>query len=409
MTFTIRQRRIHVCRGDKPCGRASLDVRWVLLCGLFASPVGAQSGDKPTGDKSATVKSTARPSATQAKRSPEIDEKNRDNERARVLYRLGSNAYKAGRVDESRQLLSEAWELCKSYDVAATLGQVEFDLGHYVEANQLLDYCIANFPPIESDERLAKMKVVREQARSKVAELVVETDCASPSLTLDAERSAELSANRPIYVLPGSHDLRLRCGEETNSKAFAVAEGARLTVRLDVHREVAPRLGPEKRPAAKAKATPGAETPQSGPPRWPIFVGGGLVAGQIAAAIGLSVASSRAGRRADGYLDELGGAPSACVNQADAAIATTCGRLGSARADEHSYGNASMLTLGTAAATAIVTVTYWLWADPFSSRAKSGVTSRLEGSPRATAFTLMPWTPRSPSERSIGLSVANAF
>ncbi|MGC4070007.1 MAG: hypothetical protein QM784_36200, partial [Polyangiaceae bacterium] len=171
----------------------------------YAPGVVAASAEKKS---RASADTTAETAPVAGSRSNERAPGRRDTSRARELFRLGTNAYRSGRIEEARELLGEAWELQHSYDVAATLGQVEFELGHVVRANELLDFCLQNFPPIESDEKLAKMKRVREKARSRVAVLEIDCACDGAHLRVDDDDVGTLPLTHPLYVLPGRRILR---------------------------------------------------------------------------------------------------------------------------------------------------------------------------------------------------------
>src|SRR4051812_47809567 len=54
-----------------------------------------------------------------------------DNAKVRSLFRRAAAASEAGKYEEARDLLLDAWTIRQTYDVASSLAQVEIQLKHY--------------------------------------------------------------------------------------------------------------------------------------------------------------------------------------------------------------------------------------------------------------------------------------
>jgi hypothetical protein len=296
-----------------------------------------------------------------------------ENARARQLFRVGMNAYKAGRIEEARQLLGEAWEIHQSYDIAAILGQVEFELGNVVRANELLDYCLQNFPPIESDDKLSTMRQVREKARSQVAELEVHCDCSDTELLLDERFVGALPLTKPLYVQPGHHQLSLR--RNGNAIGSRVQVEAQAGQRTPFELSVTP-TKPAVAPKVERPVPATVDVKSEGSPSWPLYVGGGLVALNVAAAIGFKVASDDAADRAYASRVKLGGSTLACNNGPSPSTQLICSQFSDAVSEKDQYSRLTTYAVGAAATFAVATVAYWIWSKPATRRPqRTGMTS----------------------------------
>jgi hypothetical protein len=286
-------------------------------------------------------------------------------DRARKLFRLGLNAFKAGRVDEARQLVGEAWELQQSYDVAGALGQVEAELGHYVQAYELLEFSVQNFPPIESDDKLSKMRQMRDLMRLKVTELDVNTTSDDVELKIDNEVLIPLPLVKPLFILPGDHTLTLvRRGEPVGPPTTVTAPaGQRTTVELSM--SPPPALVPKSTPREPARSV--VETTEARSPIWPLYVGGGVVALNLAAAIGFKVAAHDAEDRANSLKNQLSSAMVQCQNAKGTANELNCRKYSDANSDSDGYSRLSTYAVGVASTFAVVTIAYWVFAQPTES------------------------------------------
>jgi hypothetical protein len=286
-----------------------------------------------------------------------------DNTRARELFRLGTNAYKAGRIEEADQFLEEAWLLHRSYDIAASLGQVEFELERFLRALELLDYCLQNFPPIESDERLKKIRFARQQARSRVAEIELSYDSnyntSGAELVVDDVVVGTLPLTKPLYVAPGLHQFFLRQAGGTLNKGTQVEASAGGLHRIELVGETARQSEPTRAKHSK----PASVVMEDGRSKWPISVGGGLVAVNVVAAIAFKMVSHDASERASSLRSKLSESGLNCSYGSAPSGRLSCGQLSDAVSDEDRYSRLSMYATGAAATFTVVTAGYWVWSS----------------------------------------------
>jgi hypothetical protein len=237
----------------------------------------------------------------------------------------------------------------------------------------LLDYCLQNFPPIESDDKLAKMRLVRERARARISELELTCDCSGAELFVDDNAVGTLPLTKPLYVQPGRHQLSLRRGGiEFGSKVEVEAlAGQRVAV------EVATQTREAVAPPQLRQPIPTVDADEAGSPSWPLYVGGGLVALNVAAAIGFKVASGDASERADTLRGKLGDPASVCSNGTSSSLSLSCSQFSDAISDRDHYSRLFTYTIGAAATFAIATTAYWIWSKPATrSTQRTGMTEK---------------------------------
>jgi hypothetical protein len=173
---------------------------------------------------------TARPLAAAPEAEPAA---NTDPNRPRVLYRQAEAAFAAGKVDEARRLLLEAWGIQQSYDVAAALGQAELELKLYRDAAEHLDFAVRHFAPLESETALEGIKGDLLSAKSQVAEvhITVSEPGATVSVNGQAIGTAPLPSN--VFLEPGNHAFAARLAPDRHQdRRLALARGG--TYELDL-------------------------------------------------------------------------------------------------------------------------------------------------------------------------------
>jgi len=280
-------------------------------------------------------------------------------DRARELFRLGFNAFQAGRLEEARQLFTEAWELRRTYDVAASLAQVEHDLGHYARSARLLEFCLNNFAPIESDTNLRQLRSAFDDVRKRVGRIELDTVTPGAQVWVDNERVGTAPLGIPMYLEPGAHDVEVRMGDVSVHHALRVKAGGvhRIDADTRVNRRNGrlPSEGPRTDTASLDSTTP-VEPAVGERPRFPYFLGGVLFVTGATVGIASHVAAHAADRRAES------------ARQSDTPCSATtvesraaCEREFGARTDERFHRNLAVLGYGIAATALVATAVYWLW------------------------------------------------
>lgn len=188
-----------------------------VCCGMtFAAvPAGAQAPDG------------AGPSASSTP-SPETTDE------VRLLIRQGEALYEHDQLAEARAVLLRAWAIQQSYDIATTLGQVEYDLEHFAEAARYLDYALRHFAPSESKEALAEARKVFALAKERVAAVRVRVNVDGAEVLVDGQSTGRSPLESAAYVMPGSHVVEAKFGGTSDSVPITAAAGQNLLVDLDL-------------------------------------------------------------------------------------------------------------------------------------------------------------------------------
>jgi hypothetical protein len=240
-------------------------------------------------------------------------------------------------------------------------------LGDLVHANELFDFCIGNFPPIESDEKLSTMRKLRDLARAQVAVVVPQCDCDGAELTVDDIDAVPMPLATPLYLRPGRHVLLLKRGQLASRYEVEAKAGERLAPELKLEERVVSLAPPKLNRAATNQ-----DTSFSQAPTLPLYVGGAIVVLNVAAAIGFKVVSNDAADRAAEFRGKLEGAPaSACSGAPSAQDRLICGQLSDSNAEQQKYSSLSTIAAGTAATFAVATAIYWIVTHPGKARPRT--------------------------------------
>jgi hypothetical protein len=311
-----------------------------------------------------------------------------ENDRARECFRLGINAMRAGRFEEAQQLLSEAWQLRQTYDVAASLAQVENELGNYPRAASLLDFCMTHFAPIESDKNFAQLSKAFDDVRHKVGFVDLSGVPSGTEMLVDGTTIGTLPLALPCYLEPGSHELEFRLGQLTTREWVLINRGAQ-------HR-VAPQFKTPRRSSGISRPRPApavsAEASAAERPTFPYYIGAALFITGVTGATAYGVMEHNARVRYDQLRAQLGTA--GCYS----GVSSGCGELAEARADRSYARSMKTFSAGLAATALVATGLYWVWPEKSTPAAKVG-----------SAFVVRPDLDLSHSLSRIGASGTLSF
>jgi hypothetical protein len=134
------------------------------------------------------------------------DEVPRD--RIEQLYREGRAARERGELTLAYQLLSDAWGRRKTHDVAASLAQVEYELGRVRDAAEHLAYACEHLPASADPVRVGRLLTALEQIKQKLVTLtlVVEPNTAEVAID-DRSLGVALALPREVFADPGTIEL----------------------------------------------------------------------------------------------------------------------------------------------------------------------------------------------------------
>ena len=210
-------------------------------------------------------------------------------EEANRLFGLGREAVEAGRLPEALKRYRAAWRLRKTADIAASLGQVEFELGYLDLATRHFAFADAHVAPSMSPDRRRSLARRLEELRPHVGAVDLTLSPPEAAVQLDEEAVEPEILETGIYVMPGQHVVEATApGYVPARREFVVAAGG--TARIDL------RLIPEDgSPAAPAGESGGRGRHVGVAPAW---VGGALALAGLGVGVGYGVAAGQTSEEA---------------------------------------------------------------------------------------------------------------
>jgi hypothetical protein len=298
---------------------------------------------------------------------------------ALTIYREAYDAMSAGEWSKARELLLVLWKKSQTYDVAASLGQVEYQLLNFVAAARYMAFAIAHVAPKEKFANLERYRSALEEIRSWVGTVRVAVPEPGAEIRVDGELVGESPFDADVFVAPGSHRLEaLFGGDHLVTKTFTVAAGDRLLQTIESpERSTTPvRAGTVAAGTSSAlTAEPILERDVKPERSWvPVYVGAALAATGLAAAAGFGLAANSAENDADALRARIGadGCASGRANPGD------CRAASDAVDRQQRAATLSTIGLGAAAVASAATLGYlFLWPHP---GANDGAGARSEPS-----------------------------
>jgi hypothetical protein len=232
-------------------------------------------------------------------------------DRVLELYRKGREARDRGNPREALEHLLKAWQLRKTHDVAASLAQVEHELGKVRDAAEHLAWAVNHFPAEVDPERARRVRDALERTRKEVValQITVEPDAAEVFVngrslglgrTLEKEVFADPGTIRISATLDGheawSSTLKAQAGEAhtVNGRLVAKANAAASPSATE--------MSPSSPYAPAAGDTNRAEKSFEW---WPAIVGGGLTLAAVGIGVGFKLDADSAGKDADRSIDRV--------------------------------------------------------------------------------------------------------
>jgi hypothetical protein len=294
-------------------------------------------------------------------------------------YREAHQAMERNDWQEARLLLLELWEKSKSYDVAASLGEVEHALGNDVSAARYLSFAVAHLAPKERPETLTRYRAALSELEAQVGRLQVNVSEEAAEVRIDGNLVGLSPIYSTIFVTPGEHTVEARAQGSVASNRIEVNRGSSAIVELALAKPApigVSNTSPISQPASAslpaptpaAPANEGAE-PAESRSSIPLVVGGGVTLVGVGMAIGFGVGASSAETKARALQARLG--PDGCSS--GTATQSACDAASHAVDVQHRNATLSMIGVGVASVGAIATVGYLLfWPKPKPSRYATG-------------------------------------
>lgn len=297
-----------------------------------------------------------------------------DPNRPRLLYRQAETAFSAGRYEEARKLLLEAWGIRQSYDVAAALGQAELELKLYRDAAEHLSFAVQNFAPMESEGALEGIKSDLRSAKSQVAEARIAASERRAAISVNGRPLGESPLPTSVFLEPGSYVFEAALGpDRKTSRSMVLDRGGTYDVELSIPQGV-PLVA-----ASGAARDEGRSKSSLVPPLAAAAVGGvALVTG-----VGLFIAASSKDSSREDILNGLPAGTNRCGARVD--LPPECKRVAELADGAAAFRTAAIASLGAAVGAGIAT--YLLWPKTSSHR-ESAFAAFPAYSPERQAFEL---------------------
>jgi hypothetical protein len=324
-------------------------------------------------------------------------------------YREAHAAMERNDWQEARSVLLGLWERSKSYDVAASLGEVEHALGNDVSAARYLSFAVAHLAPKERPETLTRYRAALSMLEAQVARIQVNVSEEAAEIRIDGNLVGLSPLSSTIFVTPGEHTVEARAKGNVASNRIEVNRGSSAIVELALAKPApAPvpvvALAPappaalterEASPRNDSIASPITTPPPSAPPvadtttsrsSIPVVVGSGLALAGLGSAIGFGLAAKSAENKAQAIEARLG--PNGCVN--GTATRSACDAADRAVHAQRRDATLSLIGVGVASASAIATVSYLIfWPKPKPSHNATPIRASAEWTPAGATLALI--------------------
>jgi hypothetical protein len=281
-------------------------------------------------------------------------------QRAKELHQKGRKAYKEGNLGAAYEAYLAAWNLQKTYDIAANLAGVELATARFRDAADHVAYALANLPVSgDADAKRPVLTDMLKQAKAQIGTLTVRVSADGATVSVDGRVVGTSPVPDEIYLDPGEHTVSasLPSGPATEQKVRLEKGGASL-ITLTVT-------------AGGTGDTPKPPAASTGPS--PITIAGFVTAGLgLAAGTGLAIMAKKKGDDADSKYQALQvKGPTACAGTKPS---SDCVALHDTRAAHDTFANAALWTFVGAGLVTAGTLVYTFAAPrPAPPPAKAGL------------------------------------
>jgi len=280
-------------------------------------------------------------------------------------------------------IFKKLWAEHATYDVASSLGQVEFREQKYRDAAEHFAFAVANYPPREKTENLERTKQFLNAAAKHVGKLHITVDRPGAEVRIDDEPIGTSPLPPDTYVEVGSHTVEARIADHTPAhQNITIAAGATQNVELKFTGAalISGIESPAAPPVASGLEGPGApavpvnpksqdSSPGAIEPRT-VVLWSGVGVTVAAATLGTIFAfkSSAAKSDADAHARQVG--TGGCV--AGTASAEACSALEHSLNDRNSASRVANASFAVSGVAALATVgIFFLWPSRHSERTAS--------------------------------------
>lgn len=181
-------------RRARSLGPAALAAAVALLAEGRAVHAQAAKGSAAHATISAAATASAAPQA--GSKTPADD--------ARTYFDRGVTAHDQGKLAVAHEMFERAWEIKRTWDVAANLGILEHKLGRNVQAAEHLSFALAGLPPSEEDDVRKGLEDELAPVLAAVVKITVRTAVPGAEVRVDGETKGVTPLDGPVFAAPGS-------------------------------------------------------------------------------------------------------------------------------------------------------------------------------------------------------------
>lgn len=270
------------------------------------------------------------------------------------LYAEGYAAFQAGDFLKAEAILTKAWGLSRSFDVAGALGSAKLEAGKHRDAAQYLSFALRNALPSTRAGVRDRIKRDLDGARQKLATIKLTVSLVEARIAVDGAGIDPIFVGPEIFVEPGKRTFQATAeGYTPASSTLDTKAGEIYVVNLKLERSSGPKSG----------AVPPAPTEQSTPLPAALLggVGGAAI---VAGAVLIGAAESSKANAYDLARNTLTPDGKRTCPKAGPGPTELCDQVRAAAASADAFGNAGMgVFIGAGALLAGATV-YMLFIRP---------------------------------------------
>lgn len=303
-----------------------------------------------------------------------------DRARTHLQFRQAHEAIVRSDWDEARRLLLELWNQRQTYDVAASLAQVEFREKNYALSARYMTFALAHIPPTETPAKRQAFEEGIAEAQPHICTVTLAVEEPGAEVLADGQVIGTSPLPSKIYLDPGEHALEARLGTRVTAQPLTCAAGSTHDLQLAFPPAPAVAATPAAN-ASVAPRSPAADLPRSRGTRAeksvvPLYVGGAITLAGAATWLGYSMAAQDDRDEAEKWKGRLG--PDGCST----GRATSSQCKAAAEAYDNQRRNAALAYMGlaTSLVAGAATVSYWLfWPESTQGAVHVSVGPALRG------------------------------
>jgi hypothetical protein len=298
----------------------------------------------------------------------------------RQKYRQAASFASEKKYNEARKLFLELWNKTKTYDVAASLGQIEMVTQHYPEAAGFLHFAVTNFPPHQPEKQLEGLKAWLADVKKRVATLEITTNTKGATVYVDGSEVGQSPLREPLFLLNGKHLIMAAAdGYRQFDKSVELVEGGEVKLELTLQadtKSTPASLSPASTNGIVVQPFQGSATADAGSvtasnPNPLVLVSGGVVTvGGVVTGLIFNAKANDESDKANRLSDTLG--ENACFSESSSA----CKSLKQHREDHDLARNVSSTAFVVGGAALVGTAVYWLWPR---SKPQGSASVRVDG------------------------------